>query len=88
MLIKAEELITSQKLGSHIFGESLIVFSTKINLLLIDLEVLSSGSGKAKLFPKNFTKNSKLDNSSISLPVFPSRTNIPVVVLKNSSIGV
>ena len=38
---------------------SLIVFSTKINLLLIDPEMLSSGSSKAKLFAKKFTKNSK-----------------------------
>ena len=39
-------------------------------------EVLSSASDKAKLFPKNFSKNSNLDDSGISLPVFPSRTNL------------
>ena len=39
------------------------------------LEVLSSASDKAKLFAKNFSKNSNLDDSGISLPVFPSRTN-------------
>ena len=39
------------------------------------LEVLSSASGKAKLSAKNFCKNSNLDDSGISLPVFPSRTN-------------
>ena len=38
--------------------------------------MLSSVSNKAKLFPKNFSKNSNLDDSSISLPVFPSRTNL------------
>ena len=38
--------------------------------------MLSSASDKAKLFPKNFSKNSNLDNSGISLPVFPSRTNL------------
>ena len=27
-------------------------------------------------FPENFSKNSNLDNSGISLPVFPSRTNL------------
>ena len=39
-------------------------------------EVLSSASDKAKLFAKNFSKNSNLDDSGISLPVFPSRTNL------------
>ena len=39
-------------------------------------EVLSSGSDKAKLFPKNFSKNSNLDDSGISLPIFLSRTNL------------
>ena len=40
------------------------------------LEVLSSASDKAKLFAKNFSKNFNLDDSGISLPVFPSRTNM------------
>ena len=40
------------------------------------LEVLSSASDKAKLFAKNFSKNPYLDDSSISLAVFPSRTNM------------
>ena len=31
---------------------------------------------KSKLFAKNFFKNSNLDDSGISLPVFPSRTNL------------
>ena len=39
-------------------------------------EVSSSASDKAKLFAKNFSKNSNLDDSGISLPVFPSRTNL------------
>ena len=33
-------------------------------------------SDKAKLFAENFSKNSNLDDSGISLPVFPSRTNL------------
>ena len=37
---------------------------------------MSSASDKAKLFTKNFTKNSGLENSAISLPVFPSRINL------------
>ena len=40
------------------------------------LEVLSSASDKAKLFAENFSMNSNLDDSGISLPVFPSRTNL------------
>ena len=39
-------------------------------------EVLSSTSDKAKLFAENFSKNSNLDDSGISLTVFPSRTNL------------
>ena len=39
-------------------------------------EVLSSASDKAKLFAKNFSKNSNLDDCGISLSVFPSRTNL------------
>ena len=38
--------------------------------------MLSSASDKAKLFAKNFSENSNLDDSGISLPVFPSRTNL------------
>ena len=38
--------------------------------------MLSYASDKGKLFPKNFSKNSNLDDSGISLPVFPSRTNL------------
>ena len=39
-------------------------------------EVLSFASDKTKLFAKNFSKNSNLDDSGISLPVFFSRTNL------------
>ena len=38
--------------------------------------MLSSASDTAKLFADNFSKNSNLDDSGISLPVFPSRTNL------------
>ena len=36
--------------------------------------MLSSACDKAKLFAKHFPKDSNLDDSGISLPVFPSRT--------------
>ena len=38
--------------------------------------MLSSASDKAKFFAKNVSKNSNLNDSGISLPVFPSRTNL------------
>ena len=38
--------------------------------------MLSSASDKAKLFPENFSLNSNLHDSGVSLPVFPSRTNL------------
>ena len=60
--------------------ELLIVFSTKVNLLLLLYSMLLRFCFlhliKAKLFAKNFTNNSNLDDSGISLHVFPSRTNL------------
>ena len=38
--------------------------------------MLSSASDKAKLFSENFSLNSNLDDSGVSLPVFRSRTNL------------
>ena len=38
--------------------------------------MLSSVSDKAKLFAENFSLNSNLDDSGVSLPVLPSRTNL------------
>ena len=38
--------------------------------------MLSSASGKVKLFAKNFSMNSILDDSGISLPVFSFRTTL------------
>ena len=61
------------------FGQLLIVLihgKSAIPPLFSGPEVLSSASDKAKLFTQNFSNNSNLDDSSISLPVFPSRTNL------------
>ena len=44
--------------------------------LFNDPEVLNSASDKAKLFDRNFSKSSNLDDSGIALPIFSSRTNI------------
>ena len=38
--------------------------------------MLSSASDKAKLLAENFSMNSNLDDSGISLPAFPSGTNL------------
>ena len=47
--------------------------------------MLSSGSGKARFFAGNFSKNSNLDDSDISLPVSPSRTNLKLHNISVSS---
>ena len=77
---KTKESITSQKLGSRDFwriaNSVLNKSKSAIPPLFNGPEVLSSASDKAKLFAKNFSKNSNLDDSGISLPVFPSRTNL------------
>ena len=77
---KTKESITSQKLSSHDFwgiaNSVLNKVKSAIPLLFNGPEVLSSLSHKAKLLPENFSVNSNLDESSISLSVFPSRTNL------------
>ena len=74
---KTKESITSQKLRSHGFwripGGVLNKGKSNMPPLFSGPEVmLSSVSDKAKLF----AKNSNLDDSGISLHVFPSRTNL------------
>ena len=76
---KTKESITSQKFGSQDFwrvGNS--VFNkgkSAITPLFNGPEVLSFASDKAKFLAENFSKNSNLDNSDNSLPVFHSRTD-------------
>ena len=75
-----KESITTEKLCSRDFCQNadsvLHKGKSAIPPLFNGPEVLSSASDKAKLFAKNFFKNSNLDDSGISLPVFPSRTNL------------
>ena len=77
---KTKESITSQKLGSRDFWQIVNSVLNKGKSAIPPLfnrpEVLSSASDKAKLFAKNFSNNSNLDDSGISLPVCPSRTNL------------
>ena len=84
---KTKESITSQKLGSHdiwrIANSVLNKGKSAILPLFKEPEVLSSASDKATLFAENFSLNSNLDDSGVSLPVFPSRT-----ILKLHSVSV
>ena len=87
-LLKLPKLqLTSQKLGSRdiwqIANSVLNIDKSAIPPLFNGQKVLPSASEKAKLFDENFSKNSNLDESGISLPVFPSRTNLK---LRNISV--
>ena len=79
MLIKQKSPSLPRNLTLMTFDKLLIVFSTKgksaIPPLFNDPKILPSASDKAKLFAKNFSKNSDLDDLSLSLPVSLSRTN-------------
>ena len=72
---KAEESITSQKIGSCGFWRiSKSVLNKRrsvIHPLFYSPEVLSSAPDKAKLFAENVSKNSNLTDLGISLPAFP-----------------
>ena len=77
---KTKVSITSQKLGSRDFWQ---IASSVLNKgksaippLFNSPEVLPSASHKANFFVEKFSKNSNLDDVGISLPVFPSRTNL------------
>ena len=77
---KTKESITSQKLGSRDFwriaNSVLNKGKSAISPLFNGLEVLSSASDTGKLFAENFSMNSNVDDSGISLPAFTSRTNL------------
>ena len=68
---KTKESITSRKIGNS----DLNIGKSTIPPLFNGPEMLSSASDKGKLFDENFSKNCNHDESSISLPVFPSRNN-------------
>ena len=87
ILMKQKNLKTSLKLGSwgfwYIANSVLNKGKSAIHPLFNSLEVLSSASDKAKLFAKNISKSSNLDDTGITLPVFPPRTNLK---LHNNSV--
>ena len=72
---KTKESITFQKLGSRDFwriaNSALNQGKSAIPPQFNGPEGLSSASDKAKLFAENFSLNSNLDDSGISLPGFP-----------------
>ena len=79
MLLKHKSPSLPRNLALRTFGELLIVFSIKVNLLYL----LYSTDQKCcllHLIKQNYllktSKNSNLDDSGVSLPVFPSRTNL------------
>ena len=78
MLLKQKSSSLPRNLALGTFGELLIVFSAKVipQYLFNEPEVLPSTPDKTKLFAKNFSTNSSLDDSGISLPFFPSRTKV------------
>ena len=84
---KTKESITSQKLASRDFwriaNSVLNKGKSAIPPLFNGPEVLSSAYDKATLFAENFSLNSNLNGSGISLPVSPSRTNLK---LHNNSV--
>ena len=84
---KIKEIITSKKLGFRHFWQIANSVFNKVNSTIPPLfkgtEVLSSASDEEKLFAENIFKNSDLDDSSISLPVFPSTTNLKLHIFIN-----
>ena len=72
MLIKQKRTLLSRNLANSVLNKG----KSAIPPIFNGLEVLYSASDKAKLFDENFSKCSNLDDSGISLPVFPSRTNL------------
>ena len=74
MLLKQNSLSLPKNLALVTFGELLIAFSTKVNLLYLILYY--TWIWKSKIICYKLFKNSNLDDSGISLPVFLSRTNV------------
>ena len=73
-------LIKQKSRSLRTFGELPIVFSTKVNLLYLVCSIARRFCLlyliKQSCLLKTFSKNSNLDDSGISLTVFPSRTTL------------
>ena len=88
---KTKEAIISQKRESHNFRQIANSVLSKgksaVRPLFNGSEVLPSASDKAKLFAKNFSKNSNLSDSGISLPAFLCSTNLKLQNSCNFQVG-
>ena len=77
---KTKQSNTSLKHGSRDFWRiaNSVLHKCKSTILPLfnDPEVLFSAPDKATSFAENFSKNSNLNDSGISLRVFPSKTNL------------
>ena len=73
-------LIKQKSRSLRTFGELPIVFSTKVNLLYLVCSIARRFCLlyliKQSCLLKTFSKNSNIDDSGISLTVFPSRTTL------------
>ena len=80
VILIQQESITFQKLGSREFwriaNSVLSKGKSTMSPIMNGPEVLSSVTDKKKLFARIFSKNSNRDGSGISLPAFPSSTNL------------
>ena len=79
MLIKQKSSLLPRNLALVTSGELLIVFSTKVNLLYLPYSTARRCCLLHLIMQNCLRKTSKnynLDDSGISLPVFPSRTNL------------
>ena len=75
MLMKQKHLTILRILALRTFGELPIVFSTKVNLLYL-LYLTVRRCFLLHLLKQSCLLNSNLDDSGISLPAFPCRTNL------------
>ena len=75
MLMKQKHLTILRTLALRTFGELPVVFSTKVNLLYL-LYLTVRRCFLLHLLKQSCLLNSNLDDSRISLPAFPCRTNL------------
>ena len=77
---KTRDSLISMKLGScecsQLVNSVLKKYNSGVPFLFIGFDVLSYAFHKVKLFAENFSKNSNLDDSDISLPAYPAITNL------------
>ena len=79
ILIKQKNTSVSRKVALKSYRKLLLVIPATPPLFN-SARLLSSAADKAKLFAKNFSRNSDLDDLDISLPIFSSRTHLKLHV--------